>query len=560
MKSDDAYANRRSAPAAVLVLALLFAGCHGGAGEEAWTELGPLPEALADSWISRVPPERMHWSWGDSVLMYAMVSLHRETGRQRYFDYARAWIDHHLAEGFYVAYNDNCPPGIALVHLYEQTGEEAYLEAAGTIVDYLFNVAQRTSDGGINHMGWLSDKQLWVDSLFMFGIFLAEMGRVTGGSDYFDEMVRQVRIFTDHLLDPEFRLYRHMWDDPDQQTVPEEPVFWARGNAWVLVSLVELLERLPADHEARSEMEAILVRLAAGLSSWQDETGLWWTVLNRPGEAYTETSASALIAYGMAKGARLGLLDSAFLGRAQKAMRGLAGRLYIDCRGLLHVAGTSYGTGPGGFDNYANVLVGDDVDYGVGALILAANELRRRIERVSGRPSIECSGLEAPADSAGDYVERGKSRLETGDLIDALFDFEAALVLDGTHSEGHFGAALAEAVFLAAPVYDLICRVSVWDVTLEEILDHLRNETLPAIEALQCHLYYPMRDPGFSFYVDRLVILEFGGNNAFGPFSVGRAFAIAADALAAAVHEVIEWMVGPAAFEQKDAEKEIRGL
>jgi len=529
----------------LLLLILLLSGCHGGAGEEAWTELGPLPETLADSWISRVPPERMHWSWGDSVLMYAMVSLHRDTGQQRYFDYARAWIDHHLDEGFYVAYNDNCPPGITLVHLYEQTGEDAYLEAAGTIVDYLFNVAQRTSDGGINHMGWLSDRQLWVDSLFMFGIFLAEMGRLTGGSDYFDEMVRQVRIFSDHLLDPEFRLYRHMWDDPGWRTVPEEPVFWARGNAWVLVSMVELLDRLPAGHEARPEMQAILAQLATGLSKWQDDSGLWWTVLNRPGEAYTETSASALIAYGMAKGARLGLLDPGHLSRARKAMRGLVDRLCIDCFGLIHVTGTSYGTGPGGFDNYASVLVGDDVDYGVGALILAANELRAQIDSVPGRPRIECSGVEAPPVSTNEFVERGKSRIETGDLIDAHADFETAIALAGAHSEAHLGAALAETVFLAAPVYDLICRLTVGDVLLDEIFHHLRCETLPAIEALRCHLFYPKRDPGFSFYVDRLVILEFGGNNAFGSFGVNRAVVIAFDALAAAVYEVIEWLVGP---------------
>ena len=38
-------------------------------------------------------------------------------------------------------------------------------------------MARRTRDGGINHFGWISGRQLWVDSLFMFGIFLAEMGR-----------------------------------------------------------------------------------------------------------------------------------------------------------------------------------------------------------------------------------------------------------------------------------------------------------------------------------------------------------------------------------------------
>ena len=527
-----------------LLLVLALAGCHTGGGEDARTDLATLPEAVADSWMSRVPPERMYWSWGDSVLAYGLVNLVRDTGEPRYFDYLRDWIDYHLAEGFYVAYNDNCPPGITLVTLYERTGDMAYLEAAAVITDYLFNVAARTRDGGINHLGWISGRQLWVDSLFMFGIFLAEMGRVTGDPVYFDEIVLQFRVFTDNLLDPEYDLYRHMWDDRKQATVPEEPIFWARGNAWVLVSLVEVLERLPAGHEGRADLLWILEDLAGGFAERQDESGLWWTVLNRPGEAYTETSASALVAYGMAKGARLGYLDDCYLDRAEEAMEGIVDRLFYDCHGRLHVAGTSYGTGPGGFDNYANILVGDDVDYGVGAVILAANELRSRIGRVPGEPRTECDGVAPPPVSARDYVAQGIGRLETGDLHEAHADFTTAIDLEGANSEAHFGAALTEAVLLAAPVYDLVNRISVNDVTLDEVLHHLEHETLPAIESVRCHLDHPMKDSTFSFTVDRLVILEFGGNNAIEGLHADRALAVAFDLLAQTVYEIIAGLVG----------------
>ncbi len=203
----------------------------------------------------------------------------------------------------------------------------------------------------------------------MFGVVLTRLGYLTGENKYFDLITDQVEIFASLLQDKEEGLFRHAWIGGEQ--VPQEQVFWARGNGWVLTSLTELLSVLPSEHPNRSKVMDIYSQLVDAVAGYQDTSGLWYTVMNRPGETYLETSASALFTYSLAKGINQGLIGEEYLPNIQAGIEGLKQKIYIDDEGNLILSGTSTGTQPGGFDDYNSVKLRDNVSYGIGAVILA---------------------------------------------------------------------------------------------------------------------------------------------------------------------------------------------
>jgi len=105
------------------------------------------------------------------------------------------------------------------------------------------------------------------------------------------------------------------------------------------------------------------------------DSGLWWTILNRPGEIYLESSATALIVYGMARGFRYGFLNDAVLPVLARGRSGLLESFRRDEQNRPIVTGISGPTSAGNFDDYAEVPLGEDLTFGVGAMILALIEL-----------------------------------------------------------------------------------------------------------------------------------------------------------------------------------------
>lgn len=328
--------------------------------------------ALADRFIAEHPPESVAWDWGEGVLMGAMMDLYRVTGAAVYADYARAWIARNVEKGYLVSKSDACPPAIAAQALVRYECHAPSAQVVADVLDFVYVTAARTDDGGINHLGTFTalGKSLWVDSLYMFGEVLVRLGESQGDTRALAEYAAQYRVFQSHLQQPGgFFLHAHGW--PGEK----EPVFWGRGNGWVLASGGDYLRVRRARGEKDDAIEASYRALAAAFLAAQDPaTGLFWTVLDRPGETYLETSAAALFALGAARGRRAGILGPEVLPAIEKAMEGLETRVAKDALGRPYVTGTSGPTDVGTFATYAAVAQKDDVTYGVGAVILALVE------------------------------------------------------------------------------------------------------------------------------------------------------------------------------------------
>lgn len=332
-----------------------------------------LARAIADRWIAEHPAESLPWDWGEGTVMLSLVELYRVTQHSPYRDYYRRTIDRHIEYGYEITTSDRCPPAIAALALHEETCAAPYAKVVDDVLRYLYEEARRTEQGGISHLGVspLFEPTLWVDSLFMFGNVFVRAGERSGEARPLDEFSNQFQIFAS-LLQDEPGLFRHAYN----WAAPQDPgVYWARGNGWVTAAGYEYLRVRAARGERDDAVAGALERQVAAVLGAQDQdSGLWWTIMNRPGEIYLETSATALFAVGLARGLRHGFLDASVRPAIDRAMAGVRSRIEEDGSGRPVVTGISGPTTVGKLEDYAAVELRDDLSYGVGAVILALVE------------------------------------------------------------------------------------------------------------------------------------------------------------------------------------------
>lgn len=213
----------------------------------------------------------------------------------------------------------------------------------------------------------------WCDALYMSPPIYSRLYALTGDDAYLAFIDRQWWDVTDFLYDPEYGLFYRDASYIDDREANGLPVFWSRGNGWVIGGLVRLMEYLPPDWPGTEAYENLLTEMATALASIQGpEDGLWSSSLLYP-EKYDgerETSGSAFFTYGIAWGVNEGILDAAVFGPViEKAWAGLTRML--NQNGTLDLI-QQIGAGPARNNGQLT-----DKDYGYGAFMLAGMEMMR---------------------------------------------------------------------------------------------------------------------------------------------------------------------------------------
>lgn len=179
---------------------------------------------------------------------------------------------------------------------------------------------------------------IWLDDMYMGIPTIAERGVYTKNAKYFDEAATMYKNFVKRMWVPEKGIYRHGY----VEGLAQEPTYhWARANGWAILTTVELLDMLPADHPDRPFILNQLRKHVAGLASYQSSEGFWHQLLDR-NDSYLETSATAIYTYCIAHAIRMGWLEGiTYGGVAQLGWHALSTQITKDGR----VAGTCVGTG-----------------------------------------------------------------------------------------------------------------------------------------------------------------------------------------------------------------------
>jgi len=336
---------------------------------------------LADDSVKRFVPEQLNWSWGQALFLYALARIDQEHGTKKYAAYMQRYYDYHIKKGYRLCSSDTSAPALGALYLAQQTDEKRYWDVVNAVKKY-YGTAPRVLEDMPNHLGTgiesrIYPKSVWVDSIMMYGVFTNWLAVATDDEALREFAAKQPGSFAKYLQDPATGFFYHSYWTNFKHTYPKKPIFWGRGNGWVMAAIPLLLEYLPAVEQPHAK--EIFTRLATALLPYQREDGYFETVFNRPGETYKESSATMLIAAGWFYGCRTGLLGKEFFDAAVKAFHAVADDLQVK-DGLLSMpyisAPTSAIQGVP-YLVYKHTPRGSDWHYGLAASFFAALEYAR---------------------------------------------------------------------------------------------------------------------------------------------------------------------------------------
>jgi len=297
---------------------------------------------------------------------------------------------------------DSVAPGRALLRVYREQPQAHYRKALARLREQLRD-HPKTANGAFWHKQ-IYPGQLWLDGVYMGMPFLAEYALLFEQGEQqkksFDEVVHEFVITEEMLKDSNTGLYLHAWDEHRQQDWADRstglsPQFWARGMGWLSMALVDVLDYLPQERAAdRQRLIDMAADLAKTLRRYQDATGTWWQIMDRPGALanYRESSASAMFTYFLAKAVNQGYLTEQNFGPGLRdfvlsAYKGLIDEFVlvhadgqISMTNQCYVAGLGYGR-DGSYDYYMNESISRNDPKGTVPFMLAGVEMHKFLQR-----------------------------------------------------------------------------------------------------------------------------------------------------------------------------------
>jgi unsaturated rhamnogalacturonyl hydrolase len=328
------------------------------------------------------------WKYGDSIGFEGLLAASDLLGDPRWEGWAhgalKGWAGR-TQRAFREL--DNTAPGHALCLVYERTRDDALVEAAVELVDFL---RSRGTVGGV-FVSWeqaplrpphggnpLSAPEaallhdtgpgIFVDCLHFDPPFFGHLGRLTEDNGLVDLAAEQALGYV-RMLQDENGIFWHFFLERTQQRYGYG---WGRGQGWALLGLLDLLDYLPDGHPASRDLQDAALALVRALVRLQRADGGWSAVVGDAGSG-DESSTAAFAAAGFAQGIASGLFGEEFLEPARRAWEHALGR--VDNRGVL--ADVSAAVWPcTDQSHYSHAPTGFIVPWGQGPLLVAAQRLR----------------------------------------------------------------------------------------------------------------------------------------------------------------------------------------
>lgn len=316
-----------------------------------------------------------NWEWEIGVGLYGLYQYAEFANNDNLIRAIANWFDKQISNGLPEAQINTTAPMITLAILAEKYQRSDWKSVISDWADYLIHSLPRVYQSGFQHVvkERMNEGQLWDDTLFMTGLFLAKAGSLLERDELIHEAELQFISHAQYLMDNRTGLWFHGWTAKGQHNFAQ--VFWARGNAWITVAIPELFhlcgERLsPA---VQRHLTSLYRRQVATLIQYQHENGMWHTVVDDAASPQ-ESSAVAGIAYGMLRGCRAGLIEQHELDRTilsgKKALNAIIRR--IDDNGILLEA--SDGTAMGHDIQYYFDIPNTPVPYGQALAMMCITE------------------------------------------------------------------------------------------------------------------------------------------------------------------------------------------
>lgn len=386
----------------MLIISSCVGGSKSGLNSPLWSVRMAESEMIRNPslWMADFVTEKK-WNYTQGLMGLAFMRLNEATKDKRYFEYAKGYADSLIDEnGVIYKYDmenfniDQVNPGKMMFLLYDRTKDPRYEKVINTLREQIGS-QPRIAEGGFWHKKIYPD-QMWLDGLYMGAPFYAEYALRHDRPEDFRDVVNQFLIVASHTYDPATGLYRHAFDASrmmpwSDSITGQAPHAWGRAMGWFSMAIVDVLDFLPLEQPGRDEIISILKGMTEKLTEIQDPlTGGWYQVLDRPGDTgnYIETSCTAMFAYSIFKGVRMGYLDGRYLSTAEKAYRGLIDNfIRTDSSGVVTMTNICGVAGLGGdpyrdgsYEYYIGEEIRENDPKGVGPFIMASLEMELRMK------------------------------------------------------------------------------------------------------------------------------------------------------------------------------------
>jgi len=346
---------------------------------------------VVDSAMQR-NPKLSGWGYWNGFYLSMVYRVYKRTNNAKYLNYIKTWADSCIDSSgnikTAVTSLDLIQPGLVLLLLYKETGEQKYKNAA-TKIRKIFDTYPRSASGGFYHMTKgtsanpkLGIGQLWLDGTYMSTPFLVTYGAMFNESEYCNnEAVNQLLIYASHLKDPKTGLLYHAYDEDGSESWADpvthhSPEFWGRSIGWYGMAIIEVLEVLPANHPKRQELLKILQDLIDALARYQSDSGLWYQVVNKGTQSgnWLETSCSCMYTYVISRAVERGYVESDYQTYANKGMMGVLTKVTTS-NGSTNVTDICVGTDVGNYNYYINRNKSTNDSHGLGAFIVCFEQM-----------------------------------------------------------------------------------------------------------------------------------------------------------------------------------------
>lgn len=342
--------------------------------------------------------EAAGWNYIDGCMIKAVLEMYSITREEKYLKFADDFIDYRVHEdgsidGYSVEEKnlDNVNAGKTLFELYDLTGKEKYRKAIDLVYSQIEKMP-RTKEGNFWHKN-IYPNQVWLDGLYMCQPFYMEYETRFRSNEKYEDIYRQFSNVVEHMRDTESGLYYHAYDSSREMFWCDKVTglsqnFWLRAMGWYAMAILDTLDKADKSvSEPYEKMKVWFKELIDALLKYQDESGMWYQVVNLGGmdKNYLETSGSSILSYAILKGVRLGFLPGEYAKYGEKAFQGTCKKYLTEKDGSMSLGGICLVAGLGGkgrrsgtFDYYMSEPIVKDDAKGVGPFLLAYTELLRR--------------------------------------------------------------------------------------------------------------------------------------------------------------------------------------
>lgn len=272
-------------------------------------------------YLERYRDYKDYWNYEDGCVLMGCARLFEAGAGDGYGRYVMDYLNRRvLPDGSIPTYEttqyniDSINSGKLLFFAKRQSGDSRWDKAIEYHMQRL-REHPRCENGSFWHKS-IYPHQVWLDGLYMALPFYTDYEMDMGGKREVADILRQFDNVRRLMHDSAKGLHYHGWDEsramfwanPDTGCSPN---FWLRSLGWHLMALVDCCDQMSETlYEHKRRLQDLLLEAVRGLLPYQSQSGLFYQVADQPETPgnYEETSGSAMAAYAIMKGARIGAL------------------------------------------------------------------------------------------------------------------------------------------------------------------------------------------------------------------------------------------------------------